>query len=98
MTSVISAVGEATGMKPDDKVIGLSLMAAAQANAKNYLAAVISSTSPDLRHVFMTHLQDEIAAHERATRLAVERGWLRPDLSARDWIKMAASDAETILK
>lgn len=85
-------------MKPDDKVIGLSLMAAAQANAKNYQAAVIASTSPDLRHLFTTHMQDELAAHERAMRLAVERGWLRPDLSPREWIKMAASDAVAILK
>lgn len=98
MTTVMSAIGEATGMKPEDKVIGLALMATAQLKAQGYLAGVIAATSSDLRHLLLTHLQDELAGHERAMNLAVKRGWLKPELPAEQWIKMAASDAEAILK
>lgn len=41
MSSVISAIGEAMGMKPDDRVIAEGLLTAAKLKATAYCAAVL---------------------------------------------------------
>lgn len=97
MTTVMSAIGEATGMKPDDKVVGLGMIEASKAKAQGYLTAVLATTSPDLRHVLITHLQDALTEHEHVTALAIKKGWLKPTLPADQAVKAAVSFAQPLL-
>jgi len=97
MTAVVSAIGEATGMKPDDKVIGLGVVDAAKAKAQAYMTALLATTSPDLRHMLQTHLQDALTEHEHAITLAVKKGWVKPNLAADQMVKMAVQEAHPLL-
>ncbi|MFZ5813699.1 MAG: spore coat protein [Bacillota bacterium] len=98
MTTVMSAIGEATGMKPDDKVIGLGLMAAAASKAQGYLTAALTTTTPELRHVMLTHLQDALNEHEQVTRLAIKKGWFQPHLPVDQLIRESAAFAQPMMQ
>jgi similar to spore coat protein len=97
VSSVISAIGEAMGMKPDDRVIAEGLLTAAKLKATAYCAAVLETTNPDLRRLLTTHLTDALAEHERCTRLAIERGWYRAHASPEDLVSQSLQDARHVL-
>lgn len=98
MSTVMSAIGEAIGMKPDDRVIAESLLTAAKVKATAYCAAVLETASPDLRHILMTHLNDALAEHERCTQVAVQRGWYKAYASPDELVGQALRDARNVLE
>ena len=98
MTTVLSAVGEATGLKPDDKVIAGALLGGAKVKATAYCGAVLESTNPEVRHLFTTHLQEALTAHERLTKLMVQRGWYSADSSAQELLQEAVKQARPVLQ
>lgn len=98
MSTVVSAIGQVTGMKPDDRTIGIGLIDAATAKAQMYLTATLASTSPELRHILLTHLQNAISEHENVTKLAVEKGWVKPNITTDQMVKEAAAHVQPILQ
>lgn len=98
MSTVLSAVGEATGLKPDDKVIAGALLAGAKVKAMAYCGAALESTNPEVRHVFTSHLQASLAAHERMTKLMMQRGWYSADASAQELLQEAVTQAKPVLQ
>ncbi len=98
MTSVMSAIGKATGMKPDNKVIGMGLVDASKGKAQAYLAALMGTTSPDMRHILLTHLQDALTEQEHVTALAIKKGWLKPELPPSEMVKEAVNEAKALLQ
>lgn len=97
MSTVMSAIGEAIGMKPDDWVIALGAMSTAKMKAIAYSTAAVESASPDLRHLFTTHLNDALAEHERWTKLAVDRGWYKAYASPEELLRQAVNDARAVM-
>lgn len=98
MTTVMSAIGEATGMKPADEVIAHGAVVSAKMKATLYLNAVLETSSPDLRHLLTTHLQDALAEHERASALAIKRGWYKADASPQELVQQAVEFAKPALQ
>jgi len=97
MSSVMSAIGEAIGMKPDDRVIALGAMSTTKMKAIAYCTAAVESASPELRHLFTTHMHDALAEHERWTKLAVDRGWYRAYASPDELLRQAVNEARSML-
>lgn len=98
MTTVMSAIGEVAGVKPTDEVIGLAAVTAAKMKAQVYLAAILETTTPELRHIYSTHLQDVLTEHERYSALAVKRGWYKAHASAGEILSQAVQQAEPVVK
>jgi len=98
MSTVMSAIGEAVGMKPDDRVIGEGLLTAAKMKALAYCTAALETASPDLRHILTTHLSDALAEHERCTRLAIERGWYKAYASPEELVAQAVHDGQHVIE
>lgn len=98
MSTVMSAIGEAVGMKPDDRVIAESLLNTAKLKATAYCMAILETTSPDLRHILMTHLTDALTEHERCTQLAIQRGWYRAYDTPDQLVQQALHDARHVLE
>ncbi len=98
MSTVISALGEAMGMKPEDRVIAEGLLTAAKLKSTAYCTAILETTNPDLRRLLTTHLTDALAEHERCTRLAIERGWYKAYASPDELVGQALKDAREVLE
>lgn len=79
ISPVLSTIGEAAGVKPDDSVIAQGAILGCKMGAMAYCTALLESATPELRHILRTHLQDELAEHERLTKLAAKKGWYKPD-------------------
>lgn len=97
MATIMSAIGEATGLKPGDDVIGLGMLTMAKSKAMAYAAALVETATPELRHLFSQHLSDALAEHERCTKLAVERGWYKAYDGPDALLQQAVTDAQTSL-
>jgi|GEM_PF-1251486 len=98
MSTVMSAIGEAIGMKPEDRVIAEGLLTSSKLKATAYLKAVLETASPDLRHILTTHLTDALAEHERCTQLAIQRGWYKAYATPDELVEQALHDAYNVLE
>jgi len=98
MSTVLSAVGEATGLKPDDNVIAQGLLSGAKTKALSYCAAVCESASPELRHLLTTHLEASLAGQERLSKLALNRGWYKATAEPVDLLRQAIKQAQPVVQ
>lgn len=98
MSTVMSTISEATGLKPDDDVIALAAVSACKAKAKSYLRASMECTSPGLRHIFNTHLHATMTEHEVLSALAIKRGWYKATASAEELVQQAVTYAEPVIQ
>lgn len=98
MTAVLTAVGEATGLKPDDAIIAQSLLQMGKTKALTMCAALCEAATPELRHILQNQLQDALEGHERMVKLAQKRGWYKADDSAEDQLKQAVKLAKPVVQ
>lgn len=98
MATMMSAIGEATGMKPDDSVIGLGALTGAKMKAMTYCAALVESISPELRHLLTTHMNEALAEQERMAQMAVSKGWYKATAGADDLVQQAVEQAKPVLQ
>ncbi|HYF81091.1 MAG TPA: spore coat protein [Symbiobacteriaceae bacterium] len=98
MTTVLSAVGEATGLKPDDQVIAQGMLAGAKSKASAYCLAICETVTPELRHLFTTHLNDALAGQERLSKLVQSRGWYKATAEPAELVKQAVKQAQPVLQ
>lgn len=97
MSEVLSAVGEATGLKPNDVVIAHGLLTAAKMKSMAYCGAVLESNTPEVRHLLTTQLQAALAGQERIAKLANERGWYKAQAQPDELLKQALTYAKPVL-
>jgi len=97
MSTILGAVTEAVGMKPSDQTIAIAAVDTAKAKANMYLQAVLTSTTPELRQVLMTHLQDSLTEQQRITELAIKRGWVKPQSTPEEQVGAAVQFAKPAL-
>lgn len=93
MSQMLSALGEASGMKPEDDVIGLAAVIGAKAKAKEYLGALLETSTPELRHILASQLQEAITEHEQMAALAIQRGWYKAGASPVELLNQSAAYA-----
>ena len=98
MTTVLSAVSEATGLKPDDAVIAQGMLVSAKMKSTAYTTAICETASPELRHLLTTHLNDSLAGHERMTKLAEARGWYKAHSEPAELVRQAIKQAQPVLQ
>ncbi|HYF94258.1 MAG TPA: spore coat protein [Symbiobacteriaceae bacterium] len=98
MATVLSAVGEATGLKPDDSVIAQGMLSDAKFKAVAYCGAVCESTTPELRHLLSTHLSEALTGQERLAKMVVQKGWYKAQSEPADLVKQAVQQAKPVLQ
>jgi spore coat protein CotF len=98
VSTVLTAVTEATGLKPDDKIIAQGLLQMGKTKALAMCAALCESATPEVRHILQTQLQDCLEGHERMTKLAQKRGWYKADETAEDQLKQAVKLAKPVVQ
>ncbi|MDF2629602.1 MAG: spore coat protein [Symbiobacteriaceae bacterium] len=98
MSQVLSAVGEATGLKPEDQVIAQGMLQGAKSKASAYCLAICETVTPELRHLLTTHLNDALAGQERLSKLAQSRGWYKAAAEPLELVKQAVKQAQPVLQ
>jgi spore coat protein CotF len=98
VSEVLSAVGEATGLKPNDAVIAHGMADAAKMKCIAYLGAVLESTTPEVRHLLTTQLETSLAGQERIAKLVVGRGWYAAQKQPDELLTQALEFAKPVLQ
>ena len=98
MPTMMSTIGEAAGLKPDDAVIGLGAVGAAKSKAAAYMAAVLAATTPELRHILTTQMDQVVAEHEKMGALALKKGWMLNSPSAEVYVQQAVDFTKPVLE
>lgn len=98
MSTVLTAVGEATGLKPTDEVIAHGLLAGAKMKVLALTAALAEATTTEVRHLLTTQLQDAVAGHERMIKLAEKRGWYKGTATPEEQLKAALKLAQPVVQ
>lgn len=62
----------------DDEVIVGNMIASAKGAADAYLAATLTSSTPELRAIYSASLTQVIGGHSALTELAINREWVSP--------------------
>ena len=98
MPSMLSQITEATGMKPSDEIIGHAALMGSKTKATAYTAALVESITPSLRQILNTHLNETIAEHQRASQLALKKGWYKAAAKPEELLQQAVELAQPVLK
>lgn len=98
MSTVMGAIGEATGMKPSDQVIATGALAAAKMKALFYCQSLLECSTPELRQIMQTHLQEAIAEQQRCADLMIKRGWYQAQADADSLVGQAVQFAQPALQ
>ena len=96
--TVMSTIGAATGMKPSDEVIAQGMVSAAKLKAISYCTALLETTTPELRHIFHTHLQNALAEHAQCSKLVIDRGWYKAQAAPQELVAQAVQQAQPVLQ
>ncbi|PRR82239.1 spore coat protein [Clostridium vincentii] len=62
----------------NDEVIAGNMIGAAKSAADAYLAATLTSSTPELKAIYSASLTQIIGGHSALTELAVNREWVSP--------------------
>lgn len=62
----------------NDQAIANDMLMGSKAGASMYLAAILESSTPEIRAMYSSALNQMIAGHSALTDLAVARGWYKP--------------------
>ncbi|KMT22013.1 spore coat protein [Clostridium cylindrosporum] len=65
-------------MEITDDVIATSMIASASAGAGAYLSAGMTSTTPELRAIYLGNLTQVLGGHSALTELIVKKEWAKP--------------------
>jgi spore coat protein CotF len=98
VSEVLSAVGEATGLKPTDNVIAHGLASAAKMKAMAYCQAALEATTPEVRHLLTTQLEAALAGQERIAKIMVERGWYDAQKQPGELLNQALEFSKPVLQ
>lgn len=65
-------------MDVNDEIIASSMMASAKATADAYFNSTIASTTPELKALYSSSLNQVLGGHTAITELSIKRGWVNP--------------------
>jgi spore coat protein F len=97
MPSIVAEMFGTTTDAPANQTLCLSSIAAADTSAATYLAATLTSTTPELRRLFSEYLTQSVIGQEALVGLAVKKGWLTPYDSLQQQISAANTKAKSVL-
>jgi len=79
----------------NDEVIINNMLASAKGAANAYLNATIASSTPELRAMYGTSLNQVVGGHTSLMELAVKKGWENPYSSPSDQLKNAYTKSKS---
>jgi spore coat protein CotF len=79
----------------NDEVISGNMLAAAKGAADAYLNATITSTTPELRAIYSSSLNQVVGGHSALTELTIKKGWIKPYNPPTEQLLDVVTKAET---
>jgi spore coat protein CotF len=77
MSTILSNIVQNT-TDINDEVIAGNMLASAKGAADAYLNATITSTTPELRAIYASSLNQVVGGHSALTELNINKGWIKP--------------------
>lgn len=93
MSNILSSIVNNT-TDINDEVIAGSMLASAKSTADAYLNATMTSTTPELRAIYSSGLNQVVGGHSALTDLTVNRGWINPYTSPTQQLSDVVSKSE----
>jgi len=62
----------------NDEVLAGNMLAAAKSAADAYLIATMGSTTPELRALYSSSLNQVVGGHSALTEFTINKGWINP--------------------
>lgn len=81
----------------NDEVIVSSMLASAKSAADAYLNATMTSTTPELRALYSSSLNQVVGGHSALTELVVNKGWINPYDSPSQQLSEVINKTETTI-
>lgn len=81
-----------------DEVIATNMISAAKGSANAYLNAALTSTTPELKAMYTSSLNQVISGHTALTELAVKKGWEQPYNPPTQQLSSAYNKADTVIQ
>lgn len=86
-----------TGMDTlTDQVIAMDFLNSAKTGARNYVAAITETATPEVEAVFRQQLEEEIVMHEKISNLMMNKGWYHA-YEENEQIRLDLTNAQTAL-
>jgi spore coat protein CotF len=82
----------------NDEVIAGNMIGSAKSAADAYLAATMTSATPELRAIYSSSLNQIIGGHSALTDLAINRGWVSPYDAPSDQLANTFSKSQTTVE
>ncbi|HDK7162069.1 TPA: spore coat protein [Clostridium botulinum] len=81
----------------NDEVISISMLSAGKAAADAYLNATLTSSTPELRSIYSSGLNQIVGGHSALTELAVNEGWAKPYDSPKQQLSDTYNESRTVI-
>jgi len=79
----------------NDEVIAGNMLASAKGAADSYLNALMTSTTPELRALYSSSLNQVVGGHSALTELTVNKGWVDPYNPPTEQLSNVVNKSET---
>ncbi|SRR5690554_5455107 len=81
-----------------DEVLANNMLATAGTGASAYLAATLASTTPELKAMYSSALNQVVAGHSALIELATKRGWDKPYDAPTQQLADAYQKAQAVIR
>lgn len=97
MSTILSNIVQNT-TDINDEVIAGNMLASAKGAADAYLTATITSTTPELRALYSSSLNQVVGGHSALTELTINKGWIKPYNPPAQQLSDVVNKAETTVE
>lgn len=97
MSTILSNIVQST-TDINDEVIAGNMLASSKSAADAYLNATMTSTTPELRALYSSSLNQVVGGHSALTELTVNRGWINPYNPPTQQLSDVVNKAESTVK
>lgn len=94
MSTILSNIVQKT-TDINDEVISGNMLASAKSAADAYLNATMTSTTPELRALYSSNLNQVVGGHSALTELTINKGWINPYNPPNQQLSDVVNKAET---
>ena len=96
MTNVIDSM-KAIKKQTDDQTIGVDMLTAAKTASTAYFMATLDSSTPEIRAMFRSALNQTLDEYSALMEMAVNRNWLKPYGPPEQQLSEAYSQSEKVV-
>lgn len=97
MSTILSNIVQNT-TDINDEVIAGNMLASAKSAADAYLNATLTSTTPELRAIYSSSLNQVVGGHSALTELTINKGWDNPYNPPAQQLSDVINKTETTVK